>query len=401
MNRIHRLRNQVMPYAWGSRCALQRLLGRSDQAGKPMAELWMGAHPKAPSLVERDGRWMPLDRVVEQDPAAVLGKGVFERFGPRLPFLFKVLAAEHPLSIQVHPGVRQARAGFARENRAGIPLDAPRRNYKDPNHKPEMICALGPFDALLGFRPVEEMLPLLRQVAGESLAPEIRLLSEGSEEGALKRFFETLMRRDPAWRRRAVAEARQAVAGLRHRDPAFMWVLKLIEAYPEDMGVLAPLFMNLVHLETTEALFIGAGELHAYLQGMGIELMANSDNVLRAGLTPKHVDLDELLRVGRFKPLVPRVLRGQGAGLPEARYPCPAEEFELSRITLAPGQAYAATEIRSVEIILCIEGQAAIRCQGNRQAASLAQGDSVLVPAAVGAYQATGQATLYKASVPV
>lgn len=400
MNRIHRLQNQVMPYAWGSHRALQRLLGKPDEIGTPMAELWMGAHPKAPSRVELRGEWVPLDWAVELDPAAVLGAGVLERFGPRLPFLFKVLAAERPLSIQAHPGKREAQSGYAREIQAGIPLDAPERNYKDPHHKPEMLCALEPFDALVGFRPVGEMLALLRQAVPESLALEIRLLSETSNDRALKRFFEGLIRREAASRRRVVVELRRRVPGLGDQEPAFRWALRLTEHHPEDVCVLAPLFMNRVHLGPGEALFIGAGELHAYLQGVGMELMANSDNVLRAGLTSKYVDLDELLRVGRFEPLAPRIVKPQGTRPPEVRYPCPAEEFELSRITLSPGEPYLASELRSVEIVLCIEGQAALRSSAGQRPVPLEQGVSALVPAAVRTYRATGQGTLYKAFVP-
>ena len=212
-----------------------------------------------------------------------------DRFGNELPFLFKVLAAEVPLSIQAHPNQEQARSGWARENAEGIPLDAPRRNYRDLNHKPELLCALTPFVALKGFRPFDETTRGLDPIARPELAGEPARLGREQSPAALRSLFARLMtleadEREPLLKRAAAQAARKPA------DPAWRWVKSLMERHPGDVGALAPLYHNLVTLAPGQAFFLPAGELHAYLEGTALEIMANSDNVLRGGLTPKHVD---------------------------------------------------------------------------------------------------------------
>lgn len=270
--------NTPRDYAWGSSSAIAELLGR-PASGRPEAELWLGAHPGSPArLVGREGTLHDL--------------------APRLPFLLKVLAAERPLSLQAHPTSEQARAGFAREEAAGIPIDAPERNYKDAFHKPELIYALSdPFRALCGFRPVEQTRTVLEPVADdERIAPLLQRLHTDAD---LRPVFEWLITggEDVDDLVAALVEA-SAVAD----DVSWDAVRRLSETNPGDPGIAISLLLHTAVLHPGEALYLPAGNIHAYLDGVGIELMAASDNVLRGGLTSKHVDVPELLAVLDFTP---------------------------------------------------------------------------------------------------
>uniref|UniRef100_UPI001E612E94 mannose-6-phosphate isomerase, class I n=1 Tax=Streptomyces clavuligerus TaxID=1901 RepID=UPI001E612E94 len=256
-----------------------------------------------------------LDEVIAADPVRELGAPAVDRFGPQLPFLFKILAAGAPLSLQVHPDLDQARAGFAAEERAGIPADAPHRNYKDANHKPELICALTPFDGLCGFRPVPVTAELLAGLGVDSLKPYADLLHAHPEEAALREVLTAVLTADPDRIAATVTEA--ATAADRLGGPYAPYA-RLAHHFPGDPGVIAAMLLNHVRLQPGEALYLGAGVPHAYLSGLGVEIMANSDNVLRCGLTPKHIDVPELLRIVRFTANDPGVLR------PEATVPLPA-----------------------------------------------------------------------------
>lgn len=399
MNTIIRMKNPVQHYAWGAFDFIPDLLGLPASADEPCAELWMGAHPKAPSQVAYAGRWVSLLELIERFPEQILGEAVSRRFGRRLPYLFKVLAAGQPLSIQAHPSREQAIAGFQRENQAGIAIDAPQRNYRDDNHKPECLCALTEFWALNGFRPLADMLAALERVCPPALRADLDVFRQRADAQGLKHFFRNLMTLPAAHRKRVVQEIVQRAAQFAASDPTCRWVVELQHRYPGDAGVLGPLLLNLVQLAPGEALFLEAGELHAYLMGCGIELMANSDNVLRGGLTAKHVDVRELLRVVRFYPKVPHIIRPATKNSCEACYPQPAREFMLTIIALANGRPCDCVG-GGVEIILCMQGQAAIRAAGDRRETVLKRGDSVLVPAAVQGYRLEGEATLYKAGVP-
>ncbi|MEW6359718.1 MAG: mannose-6-phosphate isomerase, class I [Planctomycetota bacterium] len=399
MKAICLLRNPIQDYAWGSRTAIPELLGLPSPSDKPQAELWMGAHPKAPSEIFVNGEWRRLSDVIAESPREILGERVAKRFGGRLPFLFKVLAAAQPLSIQAHPNLAQAKEGFARENAEGIPLTAPNRNYKDDNHKPETICALTPFWAMNGFRRVDEMVDLLKATRPAELAREIEHLSEDRSPDRLRMFFSALMTMDKSRQRRAVE---QAVAAAKKREgeaPAFEWMLKLNERYPGDVGVLGPVLLNLVMLEPGQAMFIGAGQLHAYLGGVGIELMANSDNVLRGGLTPKHIAVPDLLRILDFSEKEISILSPERRG-GEQVYPSGAEEFRLSLLSLDGDAPYTSPKDRGVEIMTCTEGCASVRDSESGATLEIARGASFLAPAAAPRYSITGKARLYKASAP-
>ena len=395
------LQNPIQEYAWGSLTAIPDLLDKPSPAEAPQAELWMGAHPKAPSLVETAEKSESMPRLIKKNPQDLLGKAVVKKFGNQLPYLFKVLAAAKPLSIQAHPNLAQARRGFKAENRAGVPLSAPNRNYKDENHKPECLCALTPFWALNGFRKISATLPRLKMCAPRGLKEEIGALERCPDTAGLKRFFKTLLTIKSQHKGEIIQETLKEARKRSDEDPAFQWVLSLQEADPSDIGVLAPFFLNLICLEPGQAMYLAAGELHAYLDGLGIELMANSDNVLRGGLTPKHVDVPELLRVLSFEEREPDILSPRKISDHEITYDSRADEFVLSVICPLGGKRYTSAKDRSVEILFCTEGKATITDLGNDEKTVIQKGGSVVVPAAVKQYRIFGRTTIYKAAVPV
>ncbi|GBC61206.1 mannose-6-phosphate isomerase, class I [Desulfonema ishimotonii] len=399
MKRISILKNPILEYAWGSRTAIPELLG-TEPSDTPQAELWMGAHPKAPSEIRNGSQWESLLTQIENDPADILGSAVARKFGNRLPYLFKVLAAAEPLSVQAHPSREQAREGFARENRLGIPMTAPNRNYKDDNHKPECICALTPFWALNGFRNIPDMLWLMGSACPRTLADELAALGNQPDSDGLRAFFHTLMTLTPERHAEILAEALDNAQMLAQGNPIFKWLLRLSRAWPNDIGVLSPLFLNLVCLEPGQAMFLPSGELHAYLDGVGIELMANSDNVLRGGLTPKHVDVPELLRVLSFAPRELEILLPERVSAFEGKYPTAAEEFDLSVIMVREADDEAAVFTNSgAEILLCTDGAVRISGSGDAEELPVGKGTSVFIPARVREYRISGQGTLYRAAV--
>jgi mannose-6-phosphate isomerase len=384
------LTSGVRFYPWGSRTVIPELLGQPVPADRPHAELWVGAHPDEPSLLA-DGR--PLDKAIAADPQALLGAPVVERFGARLPFLLKVLAAESPLSLQAHPTTEQAQAGFAAEEAAGIPHGDPARTFKDPCHKPELLVALSTFEALCGFRPVEESLHCLAKLQVPELKPTIAALARGGLRAAIPQLI-ALSSKRRASLVSAVAEA--AARFVAAHDPEFIntyrWAASLADAYPGDPGVVISLMCNHLKLAPGEAVFLPAGNLHAYLSGAGVEVMAASDNVLRGGLTVKHVDLAALIEVLDFTdgrvPVLHPVL-GPG-GL---RYPVPVEDFDLTRCQL-DGQTGILTT-RGPQVLLCTEGTAVLASADGEL--TVARGQSAFIPAGA-PVSARGPAVLYRAT---
>jgi mannose-6-phosphate isomerase len=401
MNSISILKNKVQAYTWGSYTAIPELLGTDSPFSTPQAELWMGSHPKAPSLVDCAGKWVSLEKLIQKNPQAILGKAVASKFGGKLPYLFKVLAAAQPLSIQAHPSPIQAKQGFERENRLKIPLDAFHRNYKDENHKPECICAMTHFWAMKGFRNIPEMLSLMAIVRPIDLSKELDNLKQRPSPQGLKSFFQAIMNMDRKRQKKIVNNAVAMAKKHVEDDYVFQWMIDLNKKYPSDIGVLSPILLNLVYLEPGQAMFLPAGELHAYLDGVGIELMANSDNVLRGGLTKKHVDVEELLNVLNFNEGETEVLPVTQINHCERIYESRAEEFVLSAINLQAGTTYHSPAKRSVEILLCMDGNAMISDLESRMKIDLPKGRSVLIPAVVKKYRIKGDATIYKASVPI
>ncbi len=392
------LKNEIQDYSWGSYSFIQDLLG-TEQTDVPWAELWMGAHPKAPSKVQVNDEWQPLDRLIEQHPEEILGPRTARRFNNTLPYLFKVLAAEQPLSLQAHPDREQAKNGFERENHEGIPLTAPHRNYKDDRHKPECICALTPFWAMEGFRPISEMVELLSHACPKALSDAIEFLRQNPNENGLQRFFEALMTLPEPKIQQVIDETAANAITNQAQNDEFRWIKTLYEIYPEDIGILSPIFLNLVCLQPGEALFLNSGEMHAYLNGTGIEIMANSDNVLRGGLTSKHVDVAELTRALSFQPHSLDILTPQDRLSCEKVYPTPAEEFSLAVIHIDDNCTHRADKVLGPEILLCINGLGKIWWNDAEAPIRFERGDSFVIPASISSYRISGQAEIYKASV--
>ncbi|MFP5346583.1 MAG: mannose-6-phosphate isomerase, class I [Actinomycetes bacterium] len=391
------LKNPVRHYAWGSRTAIPELLA-VEADGSPQAELWLGAHESGPSLVVDSGGERPLDEVVRDAPAAVLGADVLERFGARVPYLLKVLAADRPLSLQVHPSSGQAADGWAVEQRSGVPMDAPHRRYKDDQHKPELVLALTRFEALCGFRDPKETAELLEGLG----VPEVdvwrdQLAQDPSAESLRAVFTEVLGDGSPRPDLvRRVADA--CAARLRSGSPYPLedaTVVALASSCPGDPGVLVSLLLHRVSLAPGEALFLAAGNIHAHLRGTAVELMACSDNVLRGGLTEKHVDIPELLRVVDFTPSdVPYVVPAEDGGCRTWR--TPAEEFELSQVVVR-GETVRLSQT-GPRILLCLDG--AVELAAGQETLPLRRGESAFVPASDGPLEVHGHGDLVLASVP-
>jgi mannose-6-phosphate isomerase len=394
---VYPLRNPVQNYPWGSTSEIPELLGTPNPEKKPVAELWLGAHPKAPSIVLRERCEQSLVELVEAEPEAVLGADAVRRFGPRLPFLLKVLAAEKALALQVHPTEAQAVHGFQRENALGMRLDAPQRNYLDRFHKPELICALGPFECLVGFRSVKDIAAELKLLESQTIEEDIDSFARLQNSDALRRLFESIMSMERARQQRLVREVveKAMAAG----GDLYRWIVELDRQYPGDIGVLSPLLLNLLRLHPGQAVYLAPGTVHAYLGGLGIELMANSDNVARGGLSARHVDRPEFLSLLRYddrpgEPLDPVEVDG---GLDE--YEVPAADFRLFRIRLERGVRYTSERSRAVEILICTGGTGKLHVDACGPDYGIQRGDSFLVPAESPPYAIEGEATLFKATV--
>ena len=387
---ITKLTGTIQPYGWGSRTVIPDLLG-VPPTGKPQAELWFGAHPLAPS--QAAGRL--LTELIAEDPEGIIGAAPVAEFGPRLPYLVKIIAADQPLSLQAHPSRAQAEAGYAREQAAGIPRDAPNRTYRDGWPKPEVLCALAPTEALYGFREPDETYALFERLGVPAAVDLVAELADSSAppQDRLRGVFGRLLRLSDSERsvvREVAAVAASICSGEtgRLRDPGpsdalsdfAATAVELSSFYPSDPGVLAALLMNRLSLERYDAIFLPPGNLHAYLRGCGVEIMANSDNVMRGGLTPKFVNVDELLKVLDFTPgfpgLITPVLEAPGVW----HYPTPAEEFAFWRLEVGidtielPGNGTG-------RIVLVTDGSVTL-ASATAEELSLHRGQSALVTAA-------------------
>ena len=393
-----RIEAAFQPYAWGSRTSLQALFGVPGDG--PAAEAWLGAHPQAPTTLLDEPR--TLADAIADDCERALGRDVVARFGTQLPYLLKVIAAERPISLQVHPHIDRARVGFDEEDAAGVPRTAPHRNYRDRNHKPELVFALTQFDAICGFRAPRRAAELFTGL-DTPLAKDLHgmLLADPSPNG-IRAVFTRLL--DPATRPTPdeVAElAAASAARLEAGSPsprADHTVALLHEAYPGDAGVVTSLLLNPVTLQPGEAMFVPAGGVHAYLRGLAVEIMANSDNVLRAGLTPKHVDVPELLRNVDYVAAPPiRVAPEVFHGATKVFY-APVDDFELSVTDLADDDEHPLPG-RGPRILLCLDGEVRIATSGDG-VLRLARGQSAFVPAADGRLTVRGRGRIVQADVP-
>ncbi|WP_042282830.1 mannose-6-phosphate isomerase [Citrobacter sedlakii] len=380
---MQKLINSVQNYAWGSKTALTELYGIANPQQQPMAELWMGAHPKSSSqVVDANGQTVSLRDVIEKHKSTLLGDAVAERFG-ELPFLFKVLCAAQPLSIQVHPNKRNSETGFARENAAGIPLDAAERNYKDPNHKPELVFALTPFLAMNAFREFSEIVSLLQPVAGAHTA--IAHFLENPNAKRLSELFAGLLNMQGEEKSRALAILKAALEN--QQGEPWQTIRLIAEFYPDDSGLFSPLLLNVVKLNPGEAMFLFAETPHAYLQGVALEVMANSDNVLRAGLTPKYIDIPELVANVRFdaKPANQLLTTPEKNGA-ELDFPIPVDDFAFSLHDLSAQETPVAQQ--SAAILFCVEGEAVL--SKGEQRLVLKPGESAFISAAESPIMASG-----------
>ena len=371
---MQKLINSVQNYAWGSKTALTDLYGIANPNNLPMAELWMGAHPKSSSKIEdASGQARSLRDVIDADKAALLGDKVAQRFG-ELPFLFKVLCADQPLSVQVHPNKQASEIGFAKENAAGIPLDAAERNYKDPNHKPELVFALTPFLAMNAFREFSEIISLLQPVAGANNA--IAHFLENPNAEALSQLFASLLNMQGEEKSHALAVLKAALDS--QQGEPWETIRLIAQFYPDDSGLFSPLLLNVVKLNPGEAMFLFAETPHAYLQGVALEVMANSDNVLRAGLTPKYIDIPELVANVKFvaKPAAELLTQPVKNGA-ELDFPIPVEDFAFSLHDLSQTETTIAQE--SAAILFCVEGEATLH--KGEQHLVLKPGESAFVAA--------------------
>jgi len=369
------LHGAIRTYAWGSRTAIAEFSGRPAPTAHPEAELWLGAHPGDPARLEGPGGGVSLLDAIAADPEGELGPTVQQRFGDALPFLVKVLAADEPLSLQAHPSAEQAVEGYQREDRAGIPVNSPVRNYRDRSHKPELLVALSDFQALAGFRPAERSVALMRSLAVSELDPYIGLLADQFDAAGLRALFTTwITAPQPDIEALIPAVLEGAIAYIRSGAKEFAdesrTILELGERYPGDAGVLAALLLNRIDLAPGEGIFLPAGNLHSYLHGVAMEVMANSDNVLRGGLTPKHVDVPELLRVLDFTPVPDARVRTQREGI-ELVYDTPAVEFAASVLILDGDtlghQVDAPCRHDGPQILVCTQGSVTVRTQRQDQ----------------------------------
>jgi mannose-6-phosphate isomerase len=391
---LYKLQNTVKHYEWGSPVHIPALLGADNSPGTPWAELWMGVHPGGPSRIagnkalannpanpSRTGE-LGLGDLIAANPDRCLGRSAAKKFGG-LPFLFKLLAAAKPLSIQAHPNLEQAREGWRRENEKGLPLDAPNRNYKDNCHKPEILCALNPFTAMCGFRPPGEIGSLLAKCfAGapralrEGIGP-LQTALEGKDP--LKTFLEALFQLSPETLAELTAYARETVL------PEGEWdlVSRFAGLYPGDPGIIAPLYLNLLQLMPGEAVYLPAGVLHAYVHGFAVELMVNSDNVLRGGLSSKHVDAAELLSILDFNPYRPEILKPRPIGNGLSQYDAPCREFSLRVMKSRGGTAFFPE--KGPAIVVVTEGRLRVNAGDdknlNGENWTLARGESAFIPA--------------------
>lgn len=401
------LDNEVRRYAWGSHRVIAELTNRPCPTGEPEAELWLGAHPAASSRA-RDLPGSPaLCDLIQADPEHHLGRVLDGEYHGRLPFLFKVLAAETPLSIQAHPTAARARAGFAEENERGIPLDSPERNYRDPFAKPELFVAVSECEVLCGFREAQDSAGLLARLGIRILAPYVGSLLTGQPADGLRVAVTTLLSmpkdKQHELAGRVVEESGRMVGRLDDDDPdrlPYEWAIRLGEAYPGDIGVVISLLLNLITLQPWQGVYLGPGQLHAYLHGWGLEAQSNSDNTLRGGLTPKHIDVAELLRIIDFEPgplpvIEPEVL-GPEAGVDEGMttWPTPAREFALYRREIKNEEVTVSAE--GPQILFCIDGMIKMRCSD--LVCELSKGESVFVTAAQGTVAVSGEGTFTRVS---
>ena len=393
-HKIFKIKGCIQHYAWGGNTFIPELLGIANPNLDPCAEYWLGAHSSASAQILDNGEAETLFELIKKDPSKTLGEAIFNKFG-ELPYLLKVLDVKQMLSIQVHPTKQEAALGFDREEAAAIPIKAANRNYKDRNHKPEVMVALSDFWLLHGFKEKGLLEKTLEEV------PEFNILLPLFKRDGYKVLYQFVMEMsveevNSFLMQTVKREIRNKKEGLLLKSNPGWWVAKLFEGEDQitniDKGVFSIYFFNIVNVKPGEAVFQGAGLPHAYLEGQNIELMANSNNVLRGGLTPKHIDVNELIKHTLFEGIIPNVMKGNEIGIEEKNYPCPVPDFSISKIDLKNNLPYSNVSV-SLEILLVTEGGAVLN-----NSMTLKQGEAVcLLPGATYTLISSGHCTLFKA----
>ncbi|MFT4062740.1 MAG: mannose-6-phosphate isomerase, class I [Edaphocola sp.] len=397
---IFRIKGTIQNYAWGGHEYIAQLLHQPNTGQQPQAEYWMGAHPSAPSKIMLGEGEISLREAIGNAPEAMIGKDTWRRFG-ELPYLFKILDVKDMLSIQVHPSKSEAEKGFDAEEAAGIPINAAHRNYKDRNHKPEVMVALGEFWLLHGFLAKEkiaavlaqtpELQPLLPYFADKDIFKLYRYLMELPQADVDAMLLPLVKRERASYNEGKLAKS----------APGWWTAKHYRQDIPDselDRGIFSIYLFNIVKIGEGDGIFQGAGVPHAYLEGQNVELMANSDNVLRGGLTPKHIDVPELLKHTLFDSVTPKILSGSALVNGEVPYPCPVPDFGLNAIKLAAGEKLASKSF-SMEIIVVIKGKLSLKTQGI--SLTLHQGASAAIVAHT-AFEVVAEENLlaFKAFVP-
>ena len=399
--KIFPLEGVVQHYSWGGSAFIPALLGKENNPGKPFAEYWMGAHMKAPAVVRQKNRAVGLDQLVKEQPAKVLGSSIAENFGA-LPYLLKVLDVKDMLSIQVHPDKQRAKDAFEAENREGIPVDASNRNYKDANHKPELMAALSEFWLLHGFKPEAALKQTLDKV------PELQYLTSIFEKGGYRNLYRHVMEMEQERVNKELQPLLTRILPLYKKEKLSrtsedFWAARAAQLYTTnnniDRGLFSVYFFNVVHLQPGQAVFQDAGVPHAYLEGQNMEIMANSDNVLRGGLTVKHIDVPELMKHVKFEATVPQIIEPKKKGnTAEEIYETPAADFQLSRIPLMPHQSII-IESHSPDIYFVYEGKIEAY-EGEERVACRKGGAFIALAGSQVQLKAADKAIVFRASVP-
>lgn len=398
-NKIYKLQGKLQHYAWGGKTFIPQLIHFNNTENKPCAEYWMGAHASAPSIIDVNNEPVSLLQFINNNAIETLTPKIVEQFG-ELPYLYKILDVQEMLSIQVHPSKTEAVKGFEREEAQGIAINAPHRNYKDKNHKPEIMIALGEFWLLHGFMSLEAIEQRLTEIK------ELNVLLSIFKKDGLKELYKFIMEMSQESVDTILAgllkkELRKKQDGALNKHMPGWWATKMYNNESEikniDRGIFSIYLFNIVKLATGEGIFQAAGVPHAYLEGQNVELMANSDNVLRGGLTPKHIDVPELMKHTIFEPITPQVLQGERRGNYEKIYRCPVPDFDISKIQLNAGNTYTALSA-SPEIFIAINGGAVVN--GTNTNISIKQGECFIVfPNENYSITASGNCELYKAYV--
>ena len=398
---IDPLKGVIQHYAWGGTHFIPQLLSKNNRSSQPFAELWMGTHVKGPSKVLTSEGELALAQLIKKAPTDILGKKTAADFDNKLPFLFKVLDVNSMLSIQAHPTKKEAEIGFAKESKTGIAVTAPNRTYRDDNHKPEVMVALTDFWLLHGFKSIEGIQEVLT-------LPEFQPLQAYFKENSIFQLYKAIMEMPqkevdnlltPLWKRLKPLFEKGQLA----KNSADFWAAQAFVDYTIDdhfdRGIFSIYLFNLVNVKKGEGIFQEAGIPHAYLEGVNMELMANSDNVFRGGLTQKHIDVPELLKHLVFESVTPKILKGTVISSVEKVFKTPAPDFELSQISLSKAQIYRSTQTTSAATVIVMEGTATV--QFDNQQLIFKKGDSFFVAANTSfTIRTKAETLLFKAAVP-